>query len=666
MAGSFAAGAAVGGIAVAATQPPPLTHAPRSLSPSAYERKDATKTTKAANAELLKSLSLADKQDFEDAKRGFIAPLQNGGVIKNEEGQPVWDLTRFSFVKEGAPAPDTVNPSLWRQSQLVVQGGLYKVVDGLYQVRTADLSNLTIIEGEDGIIIVDPLISAETARAALDLYYQNRPKKPVVAVVHSHSHVDHFGGVRGVVDENEVKAGKVKIVAPVGFLEAAVEENVMARTVMGRRAIYMYGSLLPPDPKGQVGAGLGVTQSTGTVTVISPTDLITQTGQRMRIAGLDFEFLLAPDTEAPAEMHWYIEQFKALTAAENCCHTLHNTYTLRGARIRDPLSWSKYLDETIELWGAKSEVMYGMHHWPVWGNDRVLDMLRKARDAYRFINDQTLRLANHGYTPVEIAEMIELPSELAQHWALRGYYGTLNHNVKATYVRYLGWFDGNPANLYVLPPVEASKKYVEFMGGAEAALEKAEEAFDKGEYRWVAEVVNHVVFADPENQAACALQADALEQLGYQAESGPWRNFYLTGAKELREGVKQLPRASSPDVVKAMSLDLFFDYLGVLLNGPKAAGKKITLNMNFPDTNEKYLLALENGVLNHTPSKQVQDADATITMTRAALNKIMLGESSLKNEVGSGEVEIQGRKEAFTELMSLLDTFEFWFNIVTP
>src|SRR5208282_147016 len=346
---------------------------------SLFERKDAADFTKTVNLESLKSLPFMDRRDFEDAKRGLVAPLPDGGVIKNEKGQIVWELTRFSFIKEGAPAPDTVHPSLWRQAQLVIQGGLYKVIDGLYQVRTADISNLTIIEGEDGLVIVDPLISAETARAALALYYAHRPKKPVVAVIHSHSHIDHFGGVRGVVDEKDVIDGKVKIIAPVGFLEAAVAENLLAGNVMGRRASYMYGNLLPPDPKGQVGAGLGVTMSTGTITLMQPTDLVTATGQRMRIASLDFEFLLAPDTEAPAEMHWFIQQFKALTAAENCCHTLHNVYTLRGARIRDPLSWSKYLDETIQLWGSKCEVLYGMHHWPVWGNGRVLEMLRMAR-----------------------------------------------------------------------------------------------------------------------------------------------------------------------------------------------------------------------------------------------------------------------------------------------
>jgi alkyl sulfatase BDS1-like metallo-beta-lactamase superfamily hydrolase len=630
--------------------------------------KQATAATKSHNAKLLELLPFANTQDLEDATRGLVAPLPNEGVINNDKGQPVWDMRKFQFILDREKAPDTVNPSLWRQSRLVMQGGLFKVVDGLYQVRNADLSNLTIIEGKTGIIIVDPLISAETAKAALELYYQHRPRKPVVAVIHSHSHVDHYGGVRGVVSEEDVKTGKVKIVAPVGFLEAAVAENVLAGTAMSRRASYMYGNLLPPSPVGQVGAGLGTTTSNGTITLIPPTDLITKTGQKMNIDGLDFEFLLAPDSEAPAEMHWYIEQFKAVTCAENCCHTLHNTYSLRGAKIRDPLAWSKYLDETLAMWGDKAEVMYGMHHWPVWGNDRVVKMTKMARDGYRYINDQTLRLANHGYTPNEIAEMLTFPKELEQHWAMRGYYGSLYHNVKATYVKYLGWFDGNPANLHVLPPEAAAKKYVAFMGGEEAVMAKAKKAYDQGEYRWVAEVMNHVVFANPDNQAARNLAADAEEQMGYQAESGPWRNFYLTGAKELREGVQKLPapNTASPDTVRSMSYDLFFDYLGMRLNGPKAAGKTIMLNLVFPDTKDKYVLALENGALNHTPNAQVKDADATVTIPRTVLNNIVLGETTLDKAIEAGKVTVEGKKESLDELVSMLDKFDFWFNIVTP
>jgi alkyl sulfatase BDS1-like metallo-beta-lactamase superfamily hydrolase len=632
------------------------------------EPKDASEATKAANRALLDQLPFEDRRDFDDAARGLIAPLPDGGVIRGDDGEVVWDLSRFDFLAEGGAAPDTVNPSLWRQSQLVVQGGLYKVVDRLYQVRSADLSNLTIVEGDTGLIVFDPLISVETARAAMSLYFEHRPRKPVVAVVHSHSHVDHYGGVRGVVDEADVAAGKVMIVAPEGFLEAAVAENVFAGNTMSRRASYMYGNMLPPDPKGQVGAGLGVTTSSGTVTLIPPTHLITETGQRMNIDGLDFEFQLAPDTEAPAEMHWYIEQLRAVCAAENCCHTLHNTYTLRGAPIRDPQAWSRFLNELIDRWGHRSDVMYGMHHWPVWGTDRVLEMLAKARDGYRYINDQTLRLANHGHTPVEIAEQVEFPPELASHWAMRPYYGSVNHNVKATYSKYLGWFDGNPANLHTHPPEYAARKYVEMMGGADKVVETAGQAFDEGDYRWVAEVVKHVVFADPNHAGGKQLLADAFEQLGYQAETGPWRNFYLTGAKELRDGVMDLPTPStaSPDSVRAMALTTFLDYLGIRLNGPNAAGRRITVNLSFSDTGEQAVLMLVNGSLSNSDGRQDPDADATLTMTRGALEAIVLGEQTFDSSIEDGTIELDGDATKVSELLGLLDTFEFWFNIVTP
>jgi alkyl sulfatase BDS1-like metallo-beta-lactamase superfamily hydrolase len=632
------------------------------------ESKGATESTKAANQKVVAHLPFSDRRDFEDAAQGLMAPLPNDGVIKDGDGQVVWDLSRFSFITDDAEAPDTVNPSLWRQSQLVIKGGLYKVVDRLYQVRSADLSNLTIVEGDTGLIVFDPLISVETAQAAMALYFEHRPRKPVVAVVHSHSHVDHYGGVRGVVSEEDVTSGKTMIIAPAGFLQAAVAENVFAGNTMSRRASYMYGNLLAPDPKGQVGAGLGITTSSGTVSLIPPTHEITETGQRMNIDGLDFEFQLAPDTEAPAEMHWYIEQLRAVCAAENCCHTLHNTYTLRGAPIRDPQAWSKYLNELIDRWGHKTDLMYGMHHWPVWGTDRVIEMLIKARDGYRYINDQTLRLANHGFTPVEIAEQVEFPPELANHWAMRPYYGSVNHNVKATYSKYLGWFDGNPANLHTHPPEYAAKKYVAMMGGADKVVEAARVSYDDGDYRWVAEVVKHVVFADPDHQGGRELLADAFEQLGYQSETGPWRNFYLTGAKELRDGVMELPtpNTASPDSVRAMSLDTFLDYLGVRLNGPDAAGKKITVNIAFTDTDDQVVLFLANAALNHSLGRQDPAADATLTMTRASLNDIILGASTFDQSISSGAIGLNGDASAVHELLGLLDTFEFWFNIVTP
>ena len=630
-------------------------------------RKDATEATKSANAALLQVLPFSDRSDFENAKRGLIAPLP-AGVINGQAGNLIWDPQKYGFITEGAAAPDTVNPSLWRQSQLINLSGLFEVTDGIYQVRNLDLSNMTIIEGAEGVTVIDPLISAETAKVGMDLYFQHRGQKPVKAVIYTHSHVDHYGGVRGVVDETDVAAGKVKIYAPTGFLDAAVAENVMAGTAMSRRASYMYGNLLPPDPKGQVGAGLGTTTSAGTVTLIPPTDLITATGQKEKIDGLTYEFLLAPGSEAPSEMLWYVEEKKAIEAAEDATHTLHNTYSLRGAKIREPLPWSKYLNQALTMWGDKAEVLFAQHHWPTWGNDQIRELLTKQRDLYRYINDETLRMVNQGMTMREIAEELALPPSLATFWANRGYYGSLYHDVAATYVLYLGWFDGNPATLHELPPVEASKRYVEFMGGADAVLAKAKESYAKGDYRWVAEVVNHVVFADPSNQAAKDLQADALEQLGYQAESGPWRNFYLTGAQELRKGVAQLPtpNTASPDTVRSMTLDLFFDYLGVRLNAPKAANATAKLNFDFGNAGGTYLVELENGVLNHTAGRQADDADATVTLSRDTLNGIILGETKLADAIGSGDVKVTGNQAKLEEVVSYLDTFEFWFNIVTP
>lgn len=629
-------------------------------------RGDAAAATKEANDALLKVLPFSDKSDFDNAHKGFIAPLPQE-LIKGEAGNTIWNPKQYDFIKEGSPAPGTVNPSLWRQSQLINISGLFKVTDGIYQVRNQDLSNMTIIEGKEGITIVDPLVSEETARVALDLYYEHQGKKPVKAVIYTHSHVDHYGGVRGVVDEADVKAGKVKIFAPEGFLEAAVAENVMAGNVMSRRASYMYGNLLKPDEKGQVGAGLGTTTSAGTVTLIAPTDIIKETGEKRTIDGLTYEFLMAPGSEAPSEMLWYIEEKKAIEASEDVTHTLHNTYSLRGAKIREPLPWSKYINQALVMWGDKAEVMFAQHHWPTFGNKDVVDLLKKQRDLYRYINDQTLRMANEGLTRDEIAENFKLPDSLAHVWANRGYYGSISHDVKATYVLYLGWFDGNPATLHELPPVEASKKYVEFMGGADAVLKQAKASYDKGEYRWVAQVVHHVVFADPDNKAARDLEADALEQLGYQAESGPWRNFYLTGAQELRNGVVKgpTPNTASPDTVRAMSPDMFFDYLGVRLNAQKAGDAHLRLNVDLGDEG-KYFLELENGVLNNTADMQADDADATVKMSRSTLNDIILQKVKPDEAVSSGDVQVQGDKEKLNDLVSYLDTFDFWFNIVTP
>ena len=630
-------------------------------------QKDAAPATKQANDALYQQLPFDNKSDFADAHKGFIAALPDA-VIKGESGNVIWDPKQYAFIKEGEKAPDTVNPSLWRQSQLINISGLFEVTDGIYQIRNLDLSNMTIIEGKEGVTVVDPLVSAETAKVGMDLYFKNRGKKPVVAVIYTHSHVDHYGGVRGVVDEADVKAGKVKIYAPAGFMESAVSENIMAGNVMSRRASYMYGNLLKADAKGQVGAGLGTTTSAGTVTLIAPTDYVTKTGEKRVIDGLTYDFMMAPGSEAPAEMLWFIEEKKVIQTAEDVTHTLHNTYSLRGAKIREPLPWSKYINDAISRWGDKADVLMAQHHWPTWGNENVNKLLKSQRDLYRYINDQTLRMANEGLTRDEIAAQFKLPPSLATMWANRGYYGSVSHDVKATYVLYLGWFDGNPATLDELPPQDAAKKYVEYMGGADSILQKAKTDYDKGDYRWVAQVVSKVVFADPENKAARNLEADALEQLGYQAESGPWRNFYLTGAQELRNGVKQLPtpNTASPDTVRAMTPEMFFDYLALHINGEKAANAKAVLNVDFGGDGGKYKLELENGVLNHTANSEAQNADATLTLSRETLNKVILKEETLKQAQDKGEVKITGNADKVSELLGYMDKFDFWFNMVTP
>ncbi len=630
-------------------------------------RKDAAGPTQQANNALYDQLPFSDNTDFTNAHKGFIAPLPPE-VIKGEAGNVIWNPGQYAFIKEGEKAPDTVNPSLWRQSQLINISGLFEVTEGVYQIRNLDLSNITIIEGKNGITVVDPLVSAETAKVGMDLYYKNRGKKPVIAIIYTHSHVDHYGGVRGVVDEADVKSGKTKIYAPEGFMDAAVAENIMAGNVMSRRASYMYGNLLKADPKGQVGAGLGTTTSAGTVTLIAPTDYITKTGEKHTIDGLTYEFMMAPGSEAPSEMLWYIEEKKIIETAEDVTHTLHNTYSLRGAKIREPLPWSKYINDAINRWGGKADIILAQHHWPTWGNDNVNKLLRSQRDLYRYINDQTLRMANEGLTRDEIAAKFKLPPALANTWANRGYYGSVSHDVKATYVLYLGWFDGNPATLDELPPEEGAKKFVEYMGGADSIMQKAKTDYEQGNYRWVAQVVSKIVFADPNNKAARELEADALEQLGYQAEAGPWRNFYLTGAQELRSGVVKgpTPNTASPDTVRAMTPEMFFDYLAVHINGEKAANAKATLNVDLGKDGGKYKLELENGVLNHTANSQADNADATLTLSRETLNKIILKDETLQQAQDKGEIKVTGDADKLNVLLNSMDKFEFWFNIVTP
>ncbi len=626
--------------------------------------KPATHITAKANRRVLDVLPIGDPTDLDNARRGLIA--EASGEIRNTAGEVVWSMDRWDFLR--GDAPDTVNPSLWRQSQLNAIAGLFEVVDGVYQVRGFDLSVVSYLRTDSGWIVVDPLISVETMQAAHELVTKHLGERPVVAVIHTHSHVDHFGGVRALVSDEDVASGKIRIIAPVDFLDEAVSENVLLGNVMSRRASYMYGNLVGWDTQHGVGAGLGQITSTGTVTLLPPTNDISETGQELTIDGLHIVFQHTPDAEAPAELCFHLPGRKALCMAEIATHTLHNVYTLRGAKIRDAKAWSQHIHDAIGLFGAETEVVFASHHWPTWGNAEVIAFLKGQRDLYRYLHDETLRLANHGYTYTEIAEQIELPIGIAGSFANRGYYGSVNHNVKATYVYYLGWFDGNPANLHPPIPTESARKHVEYMGGADAVIERARADFETGDYRWVAQVLNEVIFADPENVAARELQADTFEQLGYQAENGTWRDFYLSGAKELREGVTVLPTpgTASPDSVRAMTIPMLLDYVAIRLNGPKAATRQYVFELDFTDIDEHYLLEVENGVLIHTPGAAASDPTASAALTRKALESVLLGETTLKDLVSDGTITIKGDVDAFAEFLGLLDSFEFWFDIVTP
>ncbi|MEA3322840.1 MAG: alkyl sulfatase dimerization domain-containing protein [Patescibacteria group bacterium] len=631
-------------------------------------QKDATASTRLFNESFKDPavLNWEDKKDFENAQKGFVASMEEP-VIRNSEGKVVWDMTQYDFLSE-EDAPASAHPSLWRNARLNMYHGLFKVTDNIYQVRGHDLSVISFIQTDNGYIVVDPLISSETAKASLDLLYKHVGEKPVVAVIYTHSHVDHFGGVKGVATQEDVDAGKIKVIASEGFMREAVSENVMAGNAMSRRASYMYGNLLPKSEKGGIDGGLGKSTSSGIISVIEPTDVIKKTGTIMNIDGVEIVFQFTPGTEAPTEMNFYFPQMKALCMAENCTHTLHNLYTLRGAQVRDAAAWSHYIDESIDLFGESAEIVFASHHWPTWGQDECIDFLKKQRDMYKYIHDETLRLANHGYTMIEIAEMMELPEELSKAWYNRGYYGSINHDTKAVYNKYLGFFDGNPATLHPLPPEQSALKHVEFMGGADVILEKARENFEKGEYRWVAQVVNYVVFADPDNEIARNLQADALEQLGYQSESAPWRNFYLSGAKELREGVLVMPTpgTASKDMLKAMGTDMIFDIFAISFNGIKAADKKWIFNFTFTDIEAQYSLVVENGVLHYYKDRPMENPNTSITMTREQLNNVMMKQVTIMSMAESGDITLDGDQDSLKEFFELFDEYELWFNIVTP
>ena len=620
--------------------------------------------TAALNSAGAESLALGDSQDFDDAKRGLIASEAELRVA-GPDGTPVWDMAEYDFIEGEAPA--SVNPSLWRQAKLNNIHGLFEVTKGVYQLRGYDLGNMSLIDGETGWIVVDPLTTKETANAALAFARKHLGEKPVSAVIFTHSHIDHFGGVLGVISPDEAEARKVPIIAPDLFIDEATSENIIAGVTMGRRALYMFGLPLPRSERGHVGSGLGKGPARATFGILQPSESITKTPQELTIDGVKFVFQNAPGSEAPSELTFYMPDLKTFCGAEVVSHNMHNLYTLRGAKVRDAIKWSGYIDEIIALFG-EAEVYFGSHHWPIWGKQRIIDFLEKQRDTYKYINDQTLRLALHGYTPREIAEQLELPESLRSSFPNRGYYGTLKHNAKAVYQRYFGWYDGNPANLDPLPPAAAGVKYVELAGGAGNVLENAQSAYDKGDYRWTAEVLNHLVFADPENQDARELLAKAYDQLGYQAESGPWRDTYLTGAFELRHGgpTEPVDLASALDMIKHAPIERFLDGMAARLDAEKAEGKEMIVNLVFTDLGTTHVLELNNSVLRHYEREAHPEANVTMKITHEIYLRMVTGRIGIKDTLFNDDLKVEGSRLDLVGFFRLFDKPDGLFNIVIP
>ena len=618
-----------------------------------------TTVIQSANSEL--ALPFHDTTDFDNADRGFIASL-SPCLVKAADGRVVWDNDSYTFLD--GPAPASVHPSLWRQSTLAAKQGLYEVVPGIYQVRGLDLSNITFIEGDTGIIVIDPLVSTETAAASLQLYRTHRDgDRPVVAVIYTHSHVDHFGGVLGVTSQADVDAGAVAILAPEGFTAHAVQENVYAGTAMTRRATYMYGSMLARGPRGQVGCGLGQAASTGEIALIVPTLDIKTTGETHTIDGVEIEFQMAPGTEAPAEMHFYFPRFRALCMAENATHNLHNLITLRGALVRDPHAWSGYLTEAIDTFADRTDVVFASHHWPTWGREQIVNFLSLQRDLYAYLHDQTLRLLNQGYTGVEIAEMFQMPPALDQAWHTHGYYGSVSHNVKAVYQRYMGWFDGNPGRLWPHPPEALAPRYVEAMGGMDRVVELARTAFDSGDFRWAATLLDHAIFTDGDHAGARELYADTLEQMGYGAENATWRNFFMSGATELRDGnFGTATSTTSPTLLAQLTPEQIFDSLAIRVNGPESWNLDLVLDITFIDSDTNYRLTLRNGVLVYRKIA-AEPASATVTVRLADKMRLL---SAAFGDFASPGLELSGDETALQSLLGALDEPDPSFNIITP
>ena len=626
--------------------------------------KPATETTRLANEAVNTQLPFDNREDFELASHGFIASIEE--PVMGANGRTVWDPSQHTFVEDDTPP--SANPSLWRQAQLNNIHGLFEVVEGIYQVRGYDISNTTFIRGETGWVVIDALRTQDAMEAAKQLVFEHLGERPIAAVIITHSHGDHFGGIRALTGDPDSGGEIIPVLVPSGFLDEVGAEGVIAGSAMVRRLMYQFGFRVPENIHGRIDGGLGKDLSMGALTLVPPTIEIETTGQRKVIDGIELVFQMTPGAEAPVEMMVYLPQFKALSVAEMANATMHNLYTLRGATVRDGLKWSKHLNDAIELFGNDLELIFGSHHWPRLGKATAIEFLSKQRDLYRFMHDQTVRLMSNGLTPTEIAEQLELPPSLGQEFYNRGYYGTLSHNAKAVYQHYLGWFDGVPANLNPLPPAQAGERYVRLAGGADALLEQARESFDDGDYRWVAEVVNRLVFAEPDNSDARRLLADAYEQLGYQAESATWRNFYLAGVQELRAEEVAQTRATfvNPALLPALPTGLFLDYLAVRLDPAGIDDRKLVLNLDIADRGERFVLFLENSVLHNSVGRQAESPDATLRMDRSALEAWLSGQSTIDQLIGNGAIEITGDHSAVTDLFSYLKPFDRSFNIVVP
>lgn len=629
---------------------------PKGKPPSAH----TLKVLKQARA----TLPFSDKQDFEEMNKGFIAAPKSKKIMA-DAGHVAWDLERYLFLLEDDEI-NSIHPSMLRQSQLNMNFGLYKVMEGLYQVRGFDLANITFLKGKTGWIVFDPLTAAETARAAKELVDKHLGKMPVVAVIYSHSHADHWGGVRGIVDEADVRSGKVEIIAPRNFMEYAVSENVYAGNAMSRRLFYQYGVLLPASPYGHAGQGLGQNVAAGNLGLIPPTRIVEDAIEEFEVDGIKMIFQNTPGTEAPSEMNTYIPGMKALWMAENVVSSVHNIYTLRGAQVRDSLRWSKYINEALYEYGQEAEVMFASHHWPRWGNDRVQEVLRDQRDIYAHMNNEVLHHVNQGVTINEIHNVYHSPASLEKGWTTGFYHGSRENNARGIVNYYLGHWDANPATLIPLSPRDSAPLYVEMMGGAKKIMKKGEKLYDQGKYLEASEILDKLVFAEPQNQAGKDLLADVYEQLGYQQENPGLRNAFLAGAYELRSGIPggASPKTGGPDMIRAMSTELFLDFIAIRMDSREAEGKEFKINLVTPDNGEKYLIELSNETLTNIEGYQADDADLSITIDRADLELVMRGEKTLAAQIDDGTAKITGDRGVLDQLRSMLVTFELGFEIL--